>query len=217
MSELSKFSSQTRVAIYNRVSTEKKVQMEALDVQVAYTRKLVEDNHLTIVDQYIEPETGTEAEHRLEYQRMIRDIKADRIDLVVVKCSDRLCRDQAEWHNFVKLHLQKKFQLYFYLDDHIYDHERDDIKYSVQAIVDAEQSKITSKKIRDIHSNRQIYATGSKAMQTLIRLGSECGVYRREHQASLVDSQRKGSHRTSLRLVTGGAGDRLLPFSQYHV
>ena len=164
MSELSKFSPQTRVAIYNRVSTEKKVQMEALDVQVAYTRKLVEDNHLTIVDQYIEPETGTEAEHRLEYQRMIRDIKADRIDLVVVKCSDRLCRDQAEWHNFVKLHLQKKFQLYFYLDDHIYDHERDDIKYSVQAIVDAEQSKITSKKIRDIHSNRQIYATGSKAL-----------------------------------------------------
>ena len=118
MSELSKFSPQTRVAIYNRVSTEKKVQMEALDVQVAYTRKLVEDNHLTIVDQYIEPETGTEAEHRLEYQRMIRDIKADRIDLVVVKGSDRLCRDQAEWHNFVKLHLQKKFQLYFYLDDH---------------------------------------------------------------------------------------------------
>lgn len=164
MSELSKFSPQTRVAIYNRVSTEKKVQMEALDVQVAYTRKLVEDNHLTIVDQYIEPETGTEAEHRLEYQRMIRDIKADRVDLVVVKCSDRLCRDQAEWHNFVKLHLQKKFQLYFYLDDHIYDHERDDIKYSVQAIVDAEQSKITSKKIRDIHSNRQIYATGSKAL-----------------------------------------------------
>ena len=164
MSELSKFSPQTRVAIYNRVSTEKKVQIEALDVQVAYTRKLVEDNHLTIVDQYIEPETGTEAEHRLEYQRMIRDIKADRIDLVVVKCSDRLCRDQAEWHNFVKLHLQKKFQLYFYLDDHIYDHERDDIKYSVQAIVDAEQSKITSKKIRDIHSNRQIYATGSKAL-----------------------------------------------------
>ena len=164
MSELSKFSPQTRVAIYNRVSTEKKVQMEALDVQVAYTRKLVEDNHLTIVDQYIEPETGTEAEHRLEYQRMIRDIKADRIDLVVVKCSDRLCRDQAEWHNFVKLHLQKKFQLYFYLVDHIYDHERDDIKYSVQAIVDAEQSKITSKKIRDIHSNRQIYATGSKAL-----------------------------------------------------
>ena len=164
MSELSKFSPQTRVAIYNRVSTEKKVQMEALDVQVAYTRKLVEDNHLTIVDQYIEPETGTEAEHRLEYQRMIRDIKSDRIDLVVVKCSDRLCRDQAEWHNFVKLHLQKKFQLYFYLDDHIYDHERDDIKYSVQAIVDAEQSKITSKKIRDIHSNRQIYATGSKAL-----------------------------------------------------
>lgn len=164
MSELSKFSPQTRVAIYNRVSTEKKVQMEALDVQVAYTRKLVEDNHLTIVDQYIEPETGTEAEHRLEYQRMIRNIKADRIDLVVVKCSDRLCRDQAEWHNFVKLHLQKKFQLYFYLDDHIYDHERDDIKYSVQAIVDAEQSKITSKKIRDIHSNRQIYATGSKAL-----------------------------------------------------
>lgn len=164
MSELSKFSPQTRVAIYNRVSTEKKVQMEALDVQVAYTRKLVEDNHLTIVDQYIELETGTEAEHRLEYQRMIRDIKSDRIDLVVVKCSDRLCRDQAEWHNFVKLHLQKKFQLYFYLDDHIYDHERDDIKYSVQAIVDAEQSKITSKKIRDIHSNRQIYATGSKAL-----------------------------------------------------
>ena len=52
MSELSKFSPQTRVAIYNRVSTEKKVQMEALDVQVAYTRKLVEDNHLTIGSVY---------------------------------------------------------------------------------------------------------------------------------------------------------------------
>lgn len=125
---------------------------------------------------------------------MIRDIKADRIDLVDCEMFGQTLQRSGMRHNFVKLHLQKKFQLYFYLDDHIYDHERDDIKYSVQAIVDAEQSKITSKKIRDIHSNRQIYATDSKARiyaDPYSLLGSECGVYRREHQACLVDSPTK--------------------------
>lgn len=164
MSELANFPPETRVGIYNRVSTEKKVQLEALDKQVEYTRKLVLENHLTLVNQYVEPESGTEAEHRYEYQRMLKDIQADRLDLVVVKCSDRLCRSQVEWHNFIKLILHKNVSLYFYLDDHIYQHDKDDLLYSMQAIVDAEQSKVTSKKIRDIHSNRQIYAEGQKAL-----------------------------------------------------
>lgn len=45
-------------------------------------------------------------------------------------------------------------------------------------------------------------------MQTLIRLGSECGVYRREHQACLVDSQRKEATelRYALSLVEQGIG-----------
>ena len=107
MSELAHFPPETRVGIYNRVSTEKKVQLEALDKQVEYTRKLVLENHLTLVNQYVEPESGTEAEHRYEYQRMLKDIQADRLDLVVVKCSDRLCRSQVEWHNFIKLILHK--------------------------------------------------------------------------------------------------------------
>lgn len=67
MSELANFPPETRVGIYNRVSTEKKVQLEALDKQVEYTRKLVLENHLTLVNQYVEPESGTEAEHRYEY------------------------------------------------------------------------------------------------------------------------------------------------------
>ncbi len=62
--------------------------------------------------------------------------------------------------NFVKLHLQKKFQLYFYLDDHIYDHERDDIKYSVQAIVDAEQSRSLPRKSEIFTATDDPYTAG---------------------------------------------------------
>ena len=90
MNEFSTFAPQSRVAVYDRASTAQQVQMGAQDLQVSYTKKLVADNHHTIVDQDIEPETGTGAGHRLQKQRRIQYTKADRTDVAVVKCTDSL-------------------------------------------------------------------------------------------------------------------------------
>ena len=61
--------------------------------------------------------------------------------------------------------MHKKFQTHFYLVAHLLAHERESIKHSAQAIVDTEHNKHTPMKIIGIQSNRQIHATGSKALQ----------------------------------------------------
>ena len=58
------FPSGTRVAIYNRVSTEKLAQLEAIEHQVIESRQIVEESGLELAFQYIETEYGTSIKNR---------------------------------------------------------------------------------------------------------------------------------------------------------
>lgn len=164
MSQLDQFPAGTMVGIYNRVSTEKRVQLNALATQVEETRRVVLEANLCIYEQYIEPESGTETEHRKEFLRMKEDLSKGKFQILVAKCQDRICRDQAEWHNLVKLCLKKHVTIYFSMPDTIYNHRKDDISYSLQALIDAEYSRQISDKIRQKHRMRQLYEKGTKAL-----------------------------------------------------
>lgn len=167
MSKLDELSKDWIVGIYNRVSTEKHIQLNALENQVQDTRRVVEEAGLTIYRQYVEPESGTEAENRFEYQKMKRDLKNRKFNLLVCKCQDRLCRDQAEWHALIKLTLKYHAKIYFTLSDTIYEHKRDEMAYSLHAIIDAEYSRQTSEKISQHHRMRQLYGTGQDVLNIL--------------------------------------------------
>ena len=59
--QLMHFPKETKVAIYNRVSTEKRAQVEAIEHQVEESKTIVLQEGLCLVRQYVEMETATSA------------------------------------------------------------------------------------------------------------------------------------------------------------
>ena len=86
-----------RIAIYNRCSTEEESQINALETQARESREIAEQMGWKVVEQYVESQSGTSADKRKEYLRMLQDIQADRFDIVMIKSIDRLARNVKDW------------------------------------------------------------------------------------------------------------------------
>lgn len=73
-----------KVAIYARVSTEHDAQLSALGNQVDWYRPILQARpEWTLVAQYIdEGITGTSAEKRPQFMKMIRDAKSKKVSLI---------------------------------------------------------------------------------------------------------------------------------------
>ncbi len=94
-----------RVAPYCRVSTDSEEQMLSYNSQVQHYRSLVEANKdWELVDIYAdEGITGTQIIKRIEFQRMINDALAGRIDLVITKSISRFARNTLDTLKYVRL------------------------------------------------------------------------------------------------------------------
>ena len=96
-----------RVAAYCRVSTDKEEQMSSLELQMAAFRTQIElRSDWALVDIYAdEGVTGTRAEKRPEFQRMIRDCEAGKIDYIITKSISRFARNTLQCLQYIR-HLQ---------------------------------------------------------------------------------------------------------------
>ena len=86
------------VAAYCRVSTDNEGQMSSLELQMAAFRTQIELRpDWELVDIYAdEGISGTRAEKRPEFQRMIRDCEAGKIDYIITKSISRFARNTLE-------------------------------------------------------------------------------------------------------------------------
>ena len=84
-----------RVAAYCRVSTDNEGQMSSLELQMAAFRTQIELRpDWELVDIYSdEGISGTRVEKRPEFQRMIRDCEAGKIDYIITKSISRFARN----------------------------------------------------------------------------------------------------------------------------
>ena len=84
-----------RVAAYARVSTESDEQANSFENQVEeWTRRILENPNYKLVKIYAdEGISGTSLRGREGFQEMIRDAKAGKIDLILVKSISRFARN----------------------------------------------------------------------------------------------------------------------------
>lgn len=84
-----------RVAAYCRVSTDQDEQLNSFENQVEYYTRYINENPLyEMVDIYAdEGISGTNTRRRKEFQRMIADCEAGKIDLILVKSISRFARN----------------------------------------------------------------------------------------------------------------------------
>ncbi len=88
-----------RVALYVRYSSDRQ-KMTSLDDQIAQLRAFAEGLGWIVVAIYADPEiTGRTTKIRPEYNRMLKDAKAGRFDIVLAESIDRLARRTADITN----------------------------------------------------------------------------------------------------------------------
>ena len=87
-----------RVAAYARVSSRSEDQLNSFAAQNAHYTELITDNpEWEFVDVYADKGiTGTSAEKRDDFQRLLADCRRGRVDKILVKSSSRFARNTKE-------------------------------------------------------------------------------------------------------------------------
>lgn len=90
--------SRKRVAAYCRVSTDKDAQLESLDNQMeAFRYRAAQRGDWDLVNIYAdEGLSGTSMTHRVQFQQMIEDCKAGKVDYVITKSISRFARNTVD-------------------------------------------------------------------------------------------------------------------------
>ena len=93
-----------QVAAYARVSTEKEEQEDSFERQVEHYKQLINSKpEWQYVDVYADPGiSGTRAEKRPDFLRMIEDCRAGKIQKVLVKSISRFARNTVDALNYIR-------------------------------------------------------------------------------------------------------------------
>lgn len=104
-----------RVAAYCRVSTDSEEQLTSYNSQVMHYKAMVEaEPKWELVDVYAdEGISGTQTEKRIEFQRMINDAVAGRIDLIITKSISRFARNTLDTLKYVRMLKECNVAIFF--------------------------------------------------------------------------------------------------------
>ena len=178
-----------KVAIYARVSTEHEAQLSALDNQVQYYDKKIEEHSDWILyKRYIdEGITGTSIKKRKNFLRMIEDAKNGCFDLIVTREVSRFARNTVDTLQVTR-ELKKYGVEVFFTEDNIWTFKDDDgeLKLTIMATLAQNESKKISQRVKagqliSFH-NGVVYGTGN--ILGYDRVGKEMVV--NEKQAKVV-------------------------------
>ncbi len=94
----------TRVCAYCRVSTDNEDQLSSLEAQISYYSGLISNNaKWNFVGIYAdEGISGTNTKNRLEFNRMIDDCMAGKIDMIITKSISRFARNTVDCLKYVR-------------------------------------------------------------------------------------------------------------------
>lgn len=199
-----------RVAIYNRCSTTKEAQNNALEVQVKESRRIAEELGWIITGHYVEQKTGTSTKHREEYKRMLGDLALDKFDVIMAKSQDRLMRDNKEWYELIELLTRYKKQLYLYLDNMVYDCDDNGFILGIMMQLHAQYSRNLSIKIREAHEIRQREKSGLNITSVMF------GWDKIDKDKYIINEEEAYYYRKGFELLRSGMGYRSIASKMYN-
>lgn len=139
-----------RVTFYGRVSTDEERQLDSLSHQSSYFESKIKDcPKWEYVPGYIdEGITGTRADKRPQFLKMVRDAKAGLFDLILTKEVSRFARDIVDCVQTVRDLL--KYEVGVLIEDiNLNTMENDaEFRLSIMAIVAQEESRKTSERVK---------------------------------------------------------------------
>lgn len=138
------------VAIYARVSTAHEEQLSALENQKEwYKPYLTQHLEWKLVEMYVdEGITGTSAQKRPEFLRMIQDAKAGKFDLILTREVSRFARNTVDTLNYTR-ELKRKGIEVFFINDNIKTFDGDgELRLTIMATLAQDESRKTSIRVK---------------------------------------------------------------------
>lgn len=138
-----------RVAIYARVSTEHEAQLSALENQMDWYKPILAARpEWTLVAQYIdEGITGTSAEKRPQFMKMIEDAKQKKFDMIITREVSRFARNTVDTLQFTRMLKEYGVEVFF-INDNIKTFDGDgELRLTIMATLAQDESRKTSMRV----------------------------------------------------------------------
>ena len=156
-----------KVVIYARVSTDHDAQISALENQIDWYKPIL-DYHpeWELVGQYIdEGITGTSAEKRPEFMRMMEDAKKHKFDMIITREVSRFARNTVDTLNYTRMLREHGVEVYF-INDGIKTFDGDgELRLTIMATLAQDESRKTSIRVKSGQqtsmNNGVIYGNGN--------------------------------------------------------
>ena len=148
------FDLKLNVAYYARVSTDKEEQKTSIEHQWTFFEQLISDvKNWTLVDGYIdEGISGITVTHREEFQRMLQDAKAGKIDLIITKEITRFARNVLDSIRYTRELLDCGTAVWFRNDNINTLDEDSELRLSIMSGIAQEESRKLSSRVRFGHA-----------------------------------------------------------------
>lgn len=142
--------SKLRVAAYARVSTDKDEQEDSFERQVDYYTRYISSNpKWTLVDIYSDPGiTGTRADKRPGFQKMIADCKEHKIDRILCKSLARFARNTVDALNYIRQLKELGITIFFESQNIDTATSGGDVLLTILAAMAEEESRTISKNVK---------------------------------------------------------------------
>ena len=139
-----------RVVIYARVSTEHEAQISALENQVDWYKPILAARpDWTLIGQYIdEGITGTSAQKRPQFMKMIADAKQKKFDMIITREVSRFARNTVDTLQYTR-ELKAKGVEVFFINDNIKTFDGDgELRLTIMATLAQDESRKTSVRVK---------------------------------------------------------------------
>lgn len=204
-----------KVAAYCRVSTQQEIQHHSLEVQREYYEKRISENPgWEFVGIYADEASGRNNRKMMNFQRMMEDCRAGKIDLILVKSISRLGRNTLQFLQACDELKQLEVDVYFELQK-LYLHNPKAVRLlTVYASVYQNESEAKSANI--CWGIRSRFSNSNSALAS-----RPCYGYRRDEDGELIPNEEEAEvvrliyayHRQgmSLRKIAGALKECGIP------
>lgn len=164
-----------RICFYARVSTQHEEQVNALDAQKQWLESLLV-SHPNWVDcgMYVDKGlTGTVAEKRPDFMRMIADAKMQKFSLIVTREVCRFARNTVDSLNITRKLAEMGVEVFFY-NDNIWSLDSDgELRLTIMSAMAQEESRKISERVlagqETSRQNKTLYGNGNILGYHLVR------------------------------------------------
>lgn len=155
------------VAIYARVSTEHEAQLSALENQLDWYKPILDMRpEWTLTAQYIdEGITGTSAEKRPQFMKMIEDAKTNKFNMIITREVSRFARNTVDTLQYTRMLKEYGVEVFF-INDNIKTFDGDgELRLTIMATLAQDESRKTSVRVKagqqTSMNNGVYYGTGN--------------------------------------------------------